>query len=179
MRVVPLGFGYDLRLMGVGGVPGVLGASRVFPTIRANDIVRLGAGLSADTVTVGALLLNGACAGVARFAGDPSACCSRRSIVSRRPGATSSLLRGASRCWIELLIGSGTAAVSAFRDIGWANPGAKREPLPLRWALGRSQSQLLLTVACDATTSISLLELVQSSLLTGLRWDTLARPVGS
>ena len=122
----------------MGRVPGVLGASRVLSIIRANDAVRLGAGRSAATMTVGALRLNGNCASFARFAGGSSACCSHRSFGSRRPSTTTSLLRGASFRRIELLIRIGTDAVSATRDVVWEN--AKREPFPSRWALGRSQS---------------------------------------
>ena len=133
-------------------------------------------------MTVGALRLNGNCASFARFAGGSSACCSHRSFGSRRPSTTTSLLRGASFRRIELLIRIGTDAVSATRDVVWEN--AKREPFPSRWALGRSQSPLLLTVACDAATFTSLLDLVTilvpSSLRSGVRWYTRSPPpVGS
>jgi hypothetical protein len=148
----------------------------VFSIIRANDAVRLGAGRSAAgrsacTMTVGTLRLNGNRARFARFAGGSSASCFHRSLGSRRPGTTTLLLRGVSLRKVELLISNGTAAVSASSDVVWENPGAKREPLPSRWALGRSQSPLLSTVACDATTSAtSLLDLVPSSLRSCLRW---------
>jgi hypothetical protein len=70
-------------------------------------------------------------------------------------------------------------AILRPRDVVWENPGAKSEPLPSRWALGRSQSPLLLTAACDTTTCTSLLDLVPSSLRSGVRWYTRAPPVGS